>query len=204
MPPRVLLVMASFPAALRLQQVLVSSGQDVAGVVSNTRDAVRFAKMHKLRIAVIDMALPDGESGPAVASALFDGTGTHSVLLCPPDDPAFQSGGAGLRGVVGVLSNVGELHDTARAIGMILQSLARPERHAKTPHAQRVPVIFDLYCFISDLGVHATPDLRDKVKDATSRFEAALRDLEVPFSLELRDAHSDQVVLASVYTGAED
>lgn len=196
--------MASFPAALRLQQALVSAGQDVAGVVSNARDAVRFARKHKPRIAVIDMALPDGESGPATASTLFDGPGIHSVLLCTPGDPVFQAGGAGLPGVVGVLSNVGEPHDTARAIGMILQTTTRPVRKSKAQHAQGGPMILDLYCFVSDLGVHATPDLRDKVLEAASRFEAALRDLEVPFSIELRDARSNEVVLAAVYAGPKD
>ncbi|WP_431858068.1 hypothetical protein [Azospirillum sp.] len=200
----VLLVMASFPAALQLQQVLVSSGHEVAGVVSNTRDAVRFAKEHKPGVAVVDMALPEGERGPALARTLYDKSGVHSVLLSSPDDPVIQRGGVGLQGVVGVLPNTGEVHDTARAIGMILHSSMRHEGHAKAQHSQGTGMIFDLYCFISDLGVHATPDLRDKVKEAAAHFEVALRDLKVPFSIELRDARSNRVILASVYTGAKD
>lgn len=99
MVPKVLIVEDEFIVALNLCRVLQNLGFDVLGIAPDAATADDFA-LKKPDIALVDVNLRDGETGPGIGKRLGRNFGTTVLFLTA--NPAQL--GDGIDGTVGVLS----------------------------------------------------------------------------------------------------
>lgn len=99
MTKRVLIVEDEFIVALHLRQNLENLGFDVIGIAPDANTALQLAEA-KPDIALVDVNLRDGETGPRIGQDLGQKYGATVLFLTA--NPAQL--GEGVEGAVGVLS----------------------------------------------------------------------------------------------------
>lgn len=104
---RVLIVEDEMLVALEIQNVLEDLGYDVVGIAADSRRARDFAE-RGVDVALVDLNLRDGLTGPDIGKELVD---KGATVLFMTANPA-QLGG-GVRGAVGVLPKPVE-HDEVK------------------------------------------------------------------------------------------
>ena len=99
MRKKILIVEDEFIVALNLRQTLASLGFEVVGIAPDARTAYDFAET-KPDIALVDVNLRDGETGPEIGQTLAQKYGATVLFLTA--NPAQL--GDGVQGALGVLS----------------------------------------------------------------------------------------------------
>lgn len=99
MRKKVLIVEDEFIVALNLRQVLANLGFEVVGIAPDAPTAYVFAES-KPDIALVDVNLRDGETGPEIGQTLAQQYGATVLFLTA--NPAQL--GDGVQGALGVLS----------------------------------------------------------------------------------------------------
>ncbi|MGL5838981.1 MAG: response regulator [Sphingorhabdus sp.] len=96
---KLLIVEDEFLVALHLRQIVESLGFEVVGIAADADTALKLAGKTP-EIALVDVNLRDGETGPEIGKLLASEYGT-TVLFITANPTAL---GEGIAGVVGVLS----------------------------------------------------------------------------------------------------
>ena len=96
---RILIVEDEFIVALNLRQIMSNMGFDVIGIAPDAATAERLAH-GKPDIALVDLNLRDGHTGPQIGAKLSEEHGT-SVLFVTANAAQL---GDGIKGTIGVLS----------------------------------------------------------------------------------------------------
>ncbi len=96
---RILIVEDEFIVALNLRQIMSDMGFEVIGIAPDAATAERLAEA-KPDIALVDLNLRDGPTGPQIGAKLSQQHGT-SVLFLTANASQL---GAGIKGTVGVVS----------------------------------------------------------------------------------------------------
>lgn len=96
---RILIVEDEFIVALNLRQIVSNMGFDVIGIAPDATTAERLAQA-KPDIALVDLNLRDGPTGPEIGEKLVQEHGT-SVLFLTANAAQL---GDGIKGTIGVLS----------------------------------------------------------------------------------------------------
>jgi two-component system, response regulator PdtaR len=96
---RILIVEDEFIVALNLRQIMSNMGFDVIGIAPDAATAERLAQA-KPDIALVDLNLRDGATGPQIGAKLSEEHGT-SVLFLTANAAQL---GDGIQGTIGVLS----------------------------------------------------------------------------------------------------
>jgi DNA-binding response OmpR family regulator len=96
---RILIVEDEFIVALNLRQIMSDMGFDVIGIAPDAATAERLGEA-KPDIALVDLNLRDGPTGPQIGAKLSQQHGT-SVLFLTANASQL---GDGVRGTVGVVS----------------------------------------------------------------------------------------------------
>jgi two-component system, response regulator PdtaR len=96
---RILIVEDEFIVALNLRQIMSNMGFDVIGIAPDATTAERMAQ-EKPDIALVDLNLRDGHTGPQIGAKLSEEHGTTVLFLTAN---AAQLGD-GIKGTIGVLS----------------------------------------------------------------------------------------------------
>ena len=96
---RILIVEDEFIVALNLRQIMSNMGFDVIGIAPDAATADRLAQS-KPDIALVDLNLRDGPTGPQIGAKLSEEHGT-SVLFLTANAAQL---GDGIKGTIGVLS----------------------------------------------------------------------------------------------------
>jgi two-component system, response regulator PdtaR len=96
---RILIVEDEFIVALNLRQIMSNMGFDVIGIAPDAATAERLAQA-KPDIALVDLNLRDGLTGPQIGAKLSEEHGT-SVLFVTANGAQL---GNGIKGTIGVLS----------------------------------------------------------------------------------------------------
>ena len=96
---RILIVEDEFIVALNLRQIMSNMGFDVIGIAPDAATADRLAQA-KPDIALVDLNLRDGPTGPQIGAKLSEEYGT-SVLFLTANAAQL---GDGIQGTIGVLS----------------------------------------------------------------------------------------------------
>lgn len=99
MRKKVLIVEDEFIVALNLRQTLANLGFEVVGIAPDAPSAYNFAET-KPDIALVDVNLRDGETGPEIGQTLAQQYGATVLFLTA--NPAQL--GDGVQGALGVLS----------------------------------------------------------------------------------------------------
>lgn len=98
MSPKVLIVEDEILVALNLQHQLSMMGYDTVGIAPDADTALALAQ-EKPDIALVDVNLRDGETGPQIGAKLANEFGT-SVLFVTANPRSLQGGVPGAVGVV--------------------------------------------------------------------------------------------------------
>jgi two-component system, response regulator PdtaR len=96
---RILIVEDEFIVALNLRQIMSNMGFEVIGIAPDAATAERLAQA-KPDIALVDLNLRDGHTGPQIGAKLSQEHGT-SVLFLTANAAQL---GEGVNGTIGVLS----------------------------------------------------------------------------------------------------
>ncbi len=96
---RILIVEDEFIVALNLRQIMSNMGFNVIGIAPDAATADRLAQA-KPDIALVDLNLRDGHTGPEIGARLHEEHGTTVLFLTAN---AAQLG-EGIKGTIGVLS----------------------------------------------------------------------------------------------------
>ncbi len=96
---RILIVEDEFIVALNLRQIMSNMGFNVIGIAPDAATADRLAQA-KPDIALVDLNLRDGHTGPEIGARLHEQHGTTVLFLTAN---AAQLG-EGIKGTIGVLS----------------------------------------------------------------------------------------------------
>jgi two-component system, response regulator PdtaR len=96
---RILIVEDEFIVALNLRQIMSNMGFDVIGIAPDAATAERLA-LEKPDLALVDLNLRDGHTGPQIGAKLSEEYGT-SVLFLTANASQL---GDGVKGAVGVVS----------------------------------------------------------------------------------------------------
>lgn len=127
MSSKVLIVEDEFIVALHLRQVLGNLGFEVVGIAPDTETAFELAKAQP-DIALVDVNLRDGETGPEIGRRLGQEHGTTVMFLTA--NPARL--GEGIDGALGVVSKPIEDHWIERTLDFLVKS-RRGERITPPP-----------------------------------------------------------------------
>ena len=111
MGSRILVVEDEILVALELEATAQDLGHEVIGIAADTQTALRFAP--HADIALVDVNLRDGETGPAIGRRLAQDYGVTVVFVTA--NPAQL--GDGVPGALGVVSKPCDERITAQVIG---------------------------------------------------------------------------------------
>ena len=113
MPPdlRVLIVEDQALLAMELELVLTEAGCDVVGAAMDTRSALSAAERERPDLALVDVNLVDGFTGPQIAQALVSRHGAAVVFLTANPEQIPE----GFAGALGAVSKPFDEH-TIRAV----------------------------------------------------------------------------------------
>lgn len=109
MSPKVLIVEDEILVALNLQQQLSAMGYETVGIAPDAETAMQLASA-KPDIALVDVNLRDGETGPQIGARLAQDHGT-TVLFVTANPRTLQDGVPGAVGVVNKPYDPGAIGD---------------------------------------------------------------------------------------------
>ena len=113
---RILIVEDEFIVALNLRQIMSNMGFDVIGIAPDAATADQLAQ-RKPDIALVDLNLRDGPTGPQIGAKLSQKYGT-TVLFLTANASQLRDG---VKGTIGVLSKPVD----EQAIGTVLDFLVK-------------------------------------------------------------------------------
>jgi two-component system, response regulator PdtaR len=113
---RVLIVEDEFLVALNLRQTLINLGFETVGIAPDAETAYRLAQANP-DIALVDVNLRDGETGPQIGRKLAQEYGV--VVLFLTANPALLA--EGIAGTIGVLSKPAEESDVETALDYLVK-----------------------------------------------------------------------------------
>ena len=113
---RILIVEDEFIVALNLRQIMSNMGFDVIGIAPDAATAEQLAQ-RKPDIALVDLNLRDGPTGPEIGAKLSQKYGT-TVLFLTANASQLRDG---IKGTIGVLSKPVD----EQAIGTVLDFLVK-------------------------------------------------------------------------------
>jgi|JI8StandDraft_2_1071088.scaffolds.fasta_scaffold20414_3 DNA-binding response OmpR family regulator len=113
---RILIVEDEFIVALNLRQIMSNMGFDVIGIAPDAATAEQLAQ-RKPDIALVDLNLRDGPTGPEIGAKLSQKYGT-TVLFLTANASQLRDG---IKGTIGVLSKPVD----EQAIGPVLDFLVK-------------------------------------------------------------------------------
>jgi two-component system, response regulator PdtaR len=113
---RILIVEDEFIVALNLRQIMSNMGFDVIGIAPDAATAEQLAQ-RKPDIALVDLNLRDGPTGPEIGAKLSEEYGT-TVLFLTANASQLRDG---IKGTIGVLSKPVD----EQAIGTVLDFLVK-------------------------------------------------------------------------------
>ncbi|MFY8074769.1 MAG: response regulator [Sphingorhabdus lacus] len=113
---RILIVEDEFIVALNLRQIMSNMGFDVIGIAPDAATAEQLAQ-RKPDIALVDLNLRDGPTGPEIGARLSQKYGT-TVLFLTANASQLRDG---IKGTIGVLSKPVD----EQAIGTVLDFLVK-------------------------------------------------------------------------------
>lgn len=125
---RVLIVEDEILVALDLQNILEDIGCTVVGIAGDSRRA-RDLATHDVDIALVDLNLRDGLTGPQIGEELVKQDVTVLFMTANPDQL-----GKGVRGAVGVLAkpvDQSEVKQAAAYVTALRQGLSPPPPPAR-------------------------------------------------------------------------
>lgn len=99
-PVRVIIVEDQALLAMELEYVLAEAGHDVTGCAMDAAEAARMAADRPPEVALVDVNLRDGFSGPAIARQLVEAHGAVVVFLTANPEQIPE----GFSGAIGVLT----------------------------------------------------------------------------------------------------
>ena len=126
MPTNVLIVEDEFLIALEMEEVLRDLGFTSAGVADNRSDALEMA-CEEIDVALVDVNLADGATGPAIGAQLASDFGIDVVFVTANPSQL----GNGIQGTLGAVEKPVDLADLAEVLDFVL-ALKRGEM-APTP-----------------------------------------------------------------------
>lgn len=94
---KILIVEDQLLIALHIEDAVLALGHDVVAIAANQRDALMH--MHDCDIALVDVQLQDGITGPSIGAALANSGATVMFMTANPDLL-----GEGVPGTLGVIS----------------------------------------------------------------------------------------------------
>lgn len=94
---KILIVEDQLLIALHTEDAVLALGHDVVGIAANQHDALQHA--HCCEIALVDVQLQDGITGPSIGEALAKSGATVVFMTANPDLL-----GSGVPGTLGVIS----------------------------------------------------------------------------------------------------
>lgn len=111
----VLIVEDEFLIALDMEAALQDAGYTVCGIASTRAEALNRARAHRPDIALVDLHLADGVTGPSIGADLVE-QGTRVVFVTA--NPALVAGR--LDGALGVVSKPADTGTILDVIGWAL------------------------------------------------------------------------------------
>lgn len=141
---RVLLVEDEFIIALEYELLLRREGHEVVGVAAHAETALAIAREHEPDLALVDVNLRDGATGPEIAEYLNKALGI-SVLFVTANADALPDD---LSGAMGVLGKPISGHTFCQIIryvagqikGTSPEQTVPPELRMLKPKAERPPI----------------------------------------------------------------
>ncbi|MBB4142418.1 response regulator [Rhizobium rhizoryzae] len=94
---KILIVEDQLLIALHIEDAVMALGHDVVGIAANSQDAMKYAQ--DCEIALVDVQLQDGITGPTIGAALAQSGATVLFMTANPDLL-----GEGVPGTLGVIS----------------------------------------------------------------------------------------------------
>lgn len=94
---KILIVEDQLLIALHIEDAALALGHEVVGIAANCADAMKFE--HECDIALVDVQLQDGITGPRIGSRLAESGATVVFMTANPDLL-----GEGVSGTLGVIS----------------------------------------------------------------------------------------------------
>lgn len=107
-----LIVEDEFLIALDMEAALEDAGYSVCGIAATQAEALNLARTHRPDVALVDLHLADGVTGPSVGAELVD-QGTRVIFVTA--NPALVAGK--VAGALGVVSKPAETGTILDAIG---------------------------------------------------------------------------------------
>lgn len=126
---RVLIVEDEALLSMDLEQILVDAGVEVVGIAATAKQALALAESARPNLALVDVQLSDGRTGPTIARHLSE-TGITAVVFMTanatllPDDMA---------GAIGVISKPYVSSGVASAMEYLQQGLLSPPPRLRKP-----------------------------------------------------------------------
>lgn len=97
---RILIVEDEMLVAMELEAILEDLGHESAGIAADLKGAMALGEGCNIDLALVDLNLRDGQTGPEIGRRLCDGCGV--TVLFVTANPALL--GDGIAGTIGVIS----------------------------------------------------------------------------------------------------
>ena len=111
MPANILIVEDEFLIAIEMEEVLHDLGHASAGIADNRAAALALAN-ENVDVALVDVNLVDGATGPEIGAQLADEYGIDVIFITA--NPAQL--GRGVRGTLGAVEKPVDLHELAEVL----------------------------------------------------------------------------------------
>ena len=119
MPLKVLIVEDEVLVALEIECIVEDLGHVACGIATSSTDAARIARVHKPEVALVDLHLADGLTGPAVGRDLAE-AGVKVVFVTA--NPRLL--GLGIPGTLGVVEKPTDERAIAQVVSWVAQRVS--------------------------------------------------------------------------------
>ena len=132
---RVLIVEDEFIIAMEYELMLKDEGHEVVGVAAHAETALAIAREHKPDLALVDVRLQDGATGPEIATYLCKALQVPVLFISSNSDRLPDD----LHGAVGALAKPVAKSQFAGVIRYIAARIAKGELNDPCPQGLRLP-----------------------------------------------------------------
>jgi response regulator of citrate/malate metabolism len=132
---RVLLVEDELIIAMEYELMLQEEGHEVVGVAAHAETALVMAREHKPDLALVDIMLRDGATGPQIAEYLCKALHVPVLFISSNSDQLPDH----LHGAVGALAKPVAKHRFIETIRYLAASIAKGELNDPCPSGLRLP-----------------------------------------------------------------
>lgn len=115
--------------SMDLEQIVLDAGHHVVGIAATAKQAIRLAQAHEPRLALVDLQLADGPSGPVISRELSAGGKTAVVFMTA--NSAMLPGD--MAGAVGVIAKPYLMKDVVSALAYLEDALLRAPPVVRKP-----------------------------------------------------------------------